>query len=107
MITTFTPTTCTGDSNQGRAAGGPADKAIREGMEFSFHEFTIALAFVQLKSLRMGESQTGHPDLPLFIRGTNYPQVEEIAALVRHLCSDDAASITGACLSIDGGWTAR
>ena len=33
--------------------------------------------------------------------------VEEIAALVRHLCSDDARSITGACLSIDGGWTAR
>ena len=32
---------------------------------------------------------------------------EEIAALVRHLCSDDAISITGACLSIDGGWTAR
>jgi len=31
----------------------------------------------------------------------------EIAALVRHLCSDDAISICGACLSIDGGWTAR
>lgn len=36
-----------------------------------------------------------------------FVKVEEIAALVRHLCSDDAASITGACLSIDGGWTAR
>lgn len=36
-----------------------------------------------------------------------FVRVEEIAALVRHLCSDDAASITGACLSIDGGWTAR
>jgi 3-hydroxybutyrate dehydrogenase len=33
--------------------------------------------------------------------------VDEIGALVRHLCSDDARSITGACLSIDGGWTAR
>jgi len=32
---------------------------------------------------------------------------EEVGALVRHLCSDDAAAITGACLSIDGGWTAR
>ena len=36
-----------------------------------------------------------------------FVRVEEVAALVRHLCSDDAASITGACLSIDGGWTAR
>jgi 3-hydroxybutyrate dehydrogenase len=34
-----------------------------------------------------------------------YP--EEVGALVRHLCSDDAASMTGACLSIDGGWTSR
>jgi 3-hydroxybutyrate dehydrogenase len=32
---------------------------------------------------------------------------EEVGALVRHLCSDEAAAITGACLSIDGGWTAR
>ena len=36
-----------------------------------------------------------------------FVRVEEIAALVRHLCSDDSQSITGACLSIDGGWTAR
>ena len=32
------------------------------------------------------------------------PQVE---ALVRHLCTNNAAAITGACLSIDGGWTAQ
>eukprot|EP00884_Botryococcus_braunii_P016235 jgi/Botrbrau1/3295/Bobra.174_1s0058.1 len=32
---------------------------------------------------------------------------EEIAALVVHLCRDESVSITGACLSIDGGWTAR
>ena len=32
---------------------------------------------------------------------------EEIGALVRHLCSDDAQSFQGACISIDGGWTAR
>lgn len=36
-----------------------------------------------------------------------FVKAEEIGALVRHLCSDDAAAITGACLSIDGGWTAR
>ena len=33
--------------------------------------------------------------------------VEEIAAFVVFLCQDEAKSITGACLSIDGGWTAR
>ena len=33
--------------------------------------------------------------------------VDEVGALVRHLCGDDARSFTGACISIDGGWTAR
>ncbi|KAK9799418.1 hypothetical protein WJX73_006608 [Symbiochloris irregularis] len=33
--------------------------------------------------------------------------VEEIGGFVRFLCSDEARSITGACLSVDGGWTAR
>ena len=32
---------------------------------------------------------------------------DEIGALVRHLCSEDAGAITGSCISIDGGWTAR
>ncbi len=33
--------------------------------------------------------------------------VEEVAALAAYLCGDAAASITGALLSIDGGWTAE
>ncbi|MEP7057134.1 MAG: 3-hydroxybutyrate dehydrogenase [Caldimonas sp.] len=33
--------------------------------------------------------------------------VEQIAALVLFLCSDAAASITGAALPVDGAWTAR
>ena len=32
---------------------------------------------------------------------------DEIASLVSYLCSDAAASITGACWTVDGGWTAR
>jgi 3-hydroxybutyrate dehydrogenase len=31
----------------------------------------------------------------------------EVASLVRYLCSDDAAGITGAALDIDLGWTAH
>ncbi|HKR24913.1 MAG TPA: 3-hydroxybutyrate dehydrogenase [Allosphingosinicella sp.] len=33
--------------------------------------------------------------------------VEQVAALVLHLCRDEASSITGANLSMDGGWTAQ
>jgi 3-hydroxybutyrate dehydrogenase len=32
--------------------------------------------------------------------------VDQVAALAVYLCSDAAAQITGANLSIDGGWTA-
>ena len=33
--------------------------------------------------------------------------VEQVAAMALYLCRDEAASITGANMSIDGGWTAQ
>jgi 3-hydroxybutyrate dehydrogenase len=33
--------------------------------------------------------------------------VEEVAALTLFLCRGEAASITGANISMDGGWTAQ
>ena len=32
---------------------------------------------------------------------------QEVAAMVRYLCSDDARNITGSVFTIDAGWTAR
>lgn len=32
---------------------------------------------------------------------------EDLAAMVLHLCGPHSGSITGACISVDGGWTAR
>jgi 2-keto-3-deoxy-L-fuconate dehydrogenase len=31
---------------------------------------------------------------------------EEIASLIRYVCSDEAGFMTGSLLPIDGGWTA-
>ena len=36
-----------------------------------------------------------------------FVSVEEVGALAAYLCSDAARSITGAILSMDGGWTAQ
>lgn len=36
-----------------------------------------------------------------------FVEVDEVAAMVAFLCGNDAASITGSAISIDGGWTAH
>ncbi|MBX2880025.1 MAG: SDR family oxidoreductase, partial [Granulosicoccus sp.] len=36
-----------------------------------------------------------------------FASIEEIGALTSFLASDNAASITGTSVSVDGGWTAH
>jgi 3-hydroxybutyrate dehydrogenase len=36
-----------------------------------------------------------------------FVQVDQVAALAVFLCRDEASAITGANLSMDGGWTAQ
>ena len=36
-----------------------------------------------------------------------FVQPEDVAAMALFLCRDEAAQITGANISMDGGWTAR
>jgi 3-hydroxybutyrate dehydrogenase len=36
-----------------------------------------------------------------------FVEIDEVAALAVFLCGDDAQSVTGASIPIDGGWTAR
>jgi 3-hydroxybutyrate dehydrogenase len=47
-------------------------------------------------------------DVLLAVQPTRrFVTVEQVAALAAFLCSEDAASITGAVLPVDGGWTAQ
>jgi 3-hydroxybutyrate dehydrogenase len=46
--------------------------------------------------------------LPLFPScALQFVRPEDIGALVLHLCGPNSAPFNGACLSMDGGWTAR
>jgi len=61
----------------------------------------------QMKTRHMTEEQVKN-DVILAAQPTKqFVTVEQVAALALYLTSDVAASITGANLSIDGGWTAQ
>lgn len=61
----------------------------------------------QMKSRNMTAEQVKR-DVMLAAQPTKeFVTIEEVAALVAYLCTDTAKAITGANLSIDGGWTAQ
>ena len=47
-------------------------------------------------------------DVMLFAQPTRkFVTIEQVAGMVTYLCSEGAANVTGAVLSMDGGWTAK
>jgi 3-hydroxybutyrate dehydrogenase len=60
-----------------------------------------------MKARNMSEDQVINDVLLAAQPTKEFVTVEQVASLALFLCSQDAAQITGANLSIDGGWTAE
>ena len=60
-----------------------------------------------MKARNMTEEQVKRDVLLLAQPTKQFVTVEQVASLALYLTSDAAANITGANLSIDGGWTAQ
>jgi len=59
------------------------------------------------KTRGITEQQVIHDVLLAAQPTRQFVTVEQVAALTAFLCTDEAASITGAVLPVDGGWTAH
>jgi 3-hydroxybutyrate dehydrogenase len=60
-----------------------------------------------MKARGMTEEQVKHDVLLAAQPTKQFVTIEQVASLALYLCGDAAAQITGANLSIDGGWTAE
>ena len=60
-----------------------------------------------MRARGLTEEQVKHDVLLAAQPTKQFVTVEQVASLALYLCSDNAAQITGANLSIDGGWTAQ
>jgi 3-hydroxybutyrate dehydrogenase len=60
-----------------------------------------------MKARNMTEEQVKHDVLLAAQPTKQFITVDQVASLAVYLCSDAASQITGANLSIDGGWTAE
>jgi 3-hydroxybutyrate dehydrogenase len=60
-----------------------------------------------MKARNMTKEQVIHDVLLQAQPTKEFVTVQQVAALALFLCGDDAAQITGANISIDGGWTAE
>lgn len=61
----------------------------------------------QAQAHKMGRDQVVRDVILASQPNKRFIETSELAALAVFLCSDGARSITGAALSVDGGWTAR
>ena len=61
----------------------------------------------QAKARNMAVEQVINDVLLLDQPTKRFVDPADLAAMVLHLCGPHSSSITGACISVDGGWTAR